>query len=139
MRGPVLPDGADLKQVAVAGAERLGRSAFSSEVAPKTYATATPGEVGIDAGLAHLLTLSDGTRVEHQRIARKAQKRIRRLKRERDRRRRGGVNRRRTVARLGRAHARARPLQSNHRTAAISTGTKRRGRPPKNGHIHPGA
>ena len=74
------------------------------EAAPKVYAMPMLPMIGIDGGLSHLATLSDGTKIAHPRLARKAAKRVRRLNRERDRRRKGSVNRRRTVARLGRAH-----------------------------------
>jgi transposase len=57
------------------------------------------------AGLIQLATPSDDTRIAHPRLACKAVKRLRWLSRERgDRRRKDSVNRRRTVARLGRAH-----------------------------------
>ena len=70
--------------------------------------------VGIDGGLAQLATLSDGTRIAHSRLARKAAKRVWRLNRERDRRRRGSVNRRRTVARLGRLHRHVADARRDH-------------------------
>ena len=104
VRGITLPAGADMKQVAVTQEPNGWHVSIQFEGAPKLYAVPTLPAVGIDGGLIHLATLSDGTRIDHPRLARKAAKRLRRLNRERDRRRKGSVNRRRTVARLGRAH-----------------------------------
>lgn len=104
VRGLALPEGADLKQVAVTQEPDGWHVSIQFEAPPKTYATPTLPPVGIDAGLGALATLSDGRKIAHPRLARKAAKRIRRLNRERDRRRKGSVNRRRTVARLARAH-----------------------------------
>lgn len=100
----VLPDGADLKHVAVTREPRGWHVSIQIKAAPKTYAKPTLPAVGIDGGLIDLGVLSDGSRIAHPRLARKVAKRLRRLNRERDRRRKGGVNRKRTVARLGRAH-----------------------------------
>ena len=104
VRGMTLPDGAALKVVSVTQEPNGWHVSVQFEAAPKVYAEPTLPVVGIDGGLAHLATLSDGTRIPHPRLARKAAKRIRRLNRERDRRRKGSVNRKRTVARLGRLH-----------------------------------
>lgn len=83
------------------------------EAAAKVYASPRLPTVGIDAGLAELAVLSDGSRIAAPRLARKAEKHIRRLNRERDRRRKGSVNRRRTVARLARMHRRVRNARQN--------------------------
>lgn len=104
VRGLALPEGADLKQVAVTQEPDGWHVSIQFEAPPKTYAMPTRPPVGIDAGLGALATLSDGRKIAHPRLARKAAKRIRRLNRERDRRRKGSVNRRRTVARLARVH-----------------------------------
>ena len=104
VRGMISPDGADVKQINVTQEPNGWHVSVQFEAAPKTYATPTLPAVGIDAGLTHLATLSDETRIAHPRLARKAAKRVRRLNRERDRRRKGSVNRKRTVAKLGRAH-----------------------------------
>jgi putative transposase len=104
VRGMALPLAADMKQVAVTQEPNGWHVSIQFEAAPKVYAKPALPMVGIDGGLVHLATLSDGTRIAHPRLARKATKRIRRLNRERDRRRKGSVNRKRTVARLGRLH-----------------------------------
>jgi putative transposase len=120
VRGMTLPDGADLKQVAVTQEPTGWHVSVQFEAPPKDYAKPTLPAVGIDGGLSHLATLSDGRRVAHPRLARKAAQRLRRLNRERDRRRKGSVNRRRTVARLGRAHRAVR----NARTDAMHKATR---------------
>lgn len=104
VRGLSLPVGADAKVVAVTQEPNGWHVSVQFEAAPKAYAEPTQPMIGIDGGLTYLATLSDGTRIAHPRLARKAAKRLRRLNRQRDRRRKGSVNRRRTVARLGRAH-----------------------------------
>jgi putative transposase len=104
VRGMTLPIGAEMKQVAVTQEPNGWHVSIQFEAAAKVYAAPTLPLVGIDGGLLHLATLSDGARIAHPRLARKAAKRLRRLNRERDRRRKGSVNRKRTVARLGRTH-----------------------------------
>ncbi len=104
VRGLSLPDGADPKVVAVTQEPEGRHVSVQFEAPPKAYAEPAKPVVGVDGGLLHLVVLSDGTRLEAPRLARKAAKRVRRLNRERDRRRRGSVNRRRTVAKLGRTH-----------------------------------
>lgn len=114
VRGLALPAHASLKQVAVTQEPNGWHVSIQFEAAPKTYATPSRPAVGIDAGLLHLATLSDGARIEHPRLARRAAKRIRRLNRERDRRRKGSVNRRRTVARLARVHRHVADARRDH-------------------------
>jgi putative transposase len=104
VRGMSLPDGANMKQVAVTQQPGGWHVSVHFEAPAKVYATPTRPMVGIDVGLTHLVVLSDGTKIAHPRLARKATKRLRRLNRERDRRRKGSVNRKRTVTQLGRAH-----------------------------------
>ncbi len=104
VRGMALPEGANLRQVAVTQEPNGWHVSIQFEATPKIYPEPTLPAVGIDVGLNHLATLSDGTRIAHPRLARKLSGRLRRLNRERDRRRKGSVNRKRTVVRLGRAH-----------------------------------
>jgi putative transposase len=92
--------------------------AVQFEAPPRDYGTPASSVVGIDGGLNNTLILSDRRRVEAFRPAKKAAKRIRRLNRERDRRRKGSVNRARTVVRLARAHRTVRDQRQNflHKT-----------------------
>lgn len=78
--------------------------AVQFEASPKDCGTPRKPVVDIDGGLNDTLILSDNRRIAAFRPAKKIARCIRRLNRERDRRRKGTVNRRRTVARLGRAH-----------------------------------
>ena len=114
VRGLRLPAAAAPKVVAVTQEPDGWHVSVQFEAPPKPYAAPTRPVVGVDAGLLHLAILSDGARIEAPRLARKAEKRIRRLNRERDRRRKGGVNRRRTVARLARAHRAVRNARRDH-------------------------
>jgi putative transposase len=104
VRGLVLSDDADVKQVAVTQEPRGWHVSVQFEAAPKIYVEPTQPVVGIDHGLTTLAALGIGDEVPPPRFARKAEKHVRRLNRERDRRRKGSVNRRRTVARLAKAH-----------------------------------
>jgi putative transposase len=64
--------------------------------------------VGIDVGLARLLTTSEGERVENPRWYRREQRALRVAQRRVARRKKGGANRRKAVRRLARAHERIR-------------------------------
>ena len=70
----------------------------------KSYATPTLSTIGIDHGLTWLAAWSSEQKIAPPKFAAKAEKHIRRLNRERDRRRKDSVNRRRTVVRLAKAH-----------------------------------
>jgi putative transposase len=67
---------------------------------------ATGVDVGIDVGLASLITTSAGERVEHPAWYRRAQKRLRVAQRRVARRKQGGANRRKAVIALQREHER---------------------------------
>jgi putative transposase len=120
VRGLALPDGIDLgnKPVAITQAPDGWHVAVQFEAAAKDYGTPTKAIVGIDGGLNDTLILSDNRRAAAFRPAKKLAKRIARLNRERDRRRKGSVNRRRTVVRLGRVHCTIRDQRQNflHKT-----------------------
>jgi putative transposase len=114
-RGLRVPDGARLVQVTVHQDRGGWGLALQIEAAPPTYADPIKPVVGIDVGLSSLIALSDGPKIEPPRLARRQActkwtpqgvKRPRRLEREKARRRKGSVNRRRTVTRLNREHVR---------------------------------
>lgn len=125
VRGLTLPDSADAKVVAVTQEPTGWHLSVQFAAAPKDYGTPRYSAVGIDLGLADTATLSDGRRIPAFRPARRLAKRVRRLNRERDRRRKGSVNRRRTVARLGRLHRVIRDARQNflHKTANLRHST----------------
>jgi putative transposase len=64
--------------------------------------------VGVDVGLTHFATLSDGTAIANPRHARRAEAKMRRAQRRIARRRRGSAGRRDAVRRLQAAHAHVR-------------------------------
>ena len=113
VRGLEVPRGAALKQVALTQEPDGWHVSIQFDANPKEYKTPTRPTIGIDHGLTALAAWSDAEKIAPPRYARKAEKRVRRLNRERDRRRKGGVNRRRTVMRLAKTHRRVRDLRQN--------------------------
>ena len=105
-RGLRVPDGARLVQATIQQARGGWNIAVQIEAAAPTYAEPTAPVVGIDVGLESLMALADGTKIATPKLAKKRTGRLRRLERQKARRRKGSVNRRRTVSRLNRVHAR---------------------------------
>ncbi|MEU9359753.1 RNA-guided endonuclease TnpB family protein [Streptomyces sp. NPDC048301] len=64
-----------------------------------------PRAVGIDLGLAALVTLDDGTKVDHPRLLRKYEKELARLQRELHRKKKGSANRGKARERIARLYA----------------------------------
>jgi putative transposase len=62
--------------------------------------------IGVDLGIKTLATLSDGTTFSNPHALKHAQKRLRRLERQKSRRVKGGKNRKKPVKRLAKQHAR---------------------------------
>lgn len=62
--------------------------------------------IGVDLGIQQLATLSDGTQFSNPRALKHAQKRLRRLERQKSRRKKGSKNRQKTVKKLAKQHAR---------------------------------
>ena len=104
VRGLDLPDGAELKQLAVTQEPDGWFVSVQFEAPTKEYAEPSLSVVGIDHGLTALAAWSDTQKIAPPKFARKAEKHVRRLNRGRDRRRKGSVNRCRTVARLAKSH-----------------------------------
>lgn len=65
-----------------------------------------PQEIGIDLGLTHFAVLSDGTKVDNPRIARKAAAKLAKAQKELARRQKGSKNREKSRRKVARAHAR---------------------------------
>ena len=107
VRGLTLPEDADLKQVAVTQEPRGWHVSVQFEGASKEYAVPSEPTIGVDRGLTALLAWTEAV-IAPPRLMRKAEKHIRRLNRERDRRCKASVNRRRTVARLALRHRQVR-------------------------------
>jgi putative transposase len=87
--------------------DAVGRyhASFVVEVADQPLPPADR-EVGIDLGLAHFAVLSDGTKVDAPRIARKAAAKLRRAQKELARRQNGSANREKSRRKVARCHAR---------------------------------
>jgi putative transposase len=105
-RGLRVPEGARLVQATVRQARDGWNIAVQIEGAAPTYDEPSAPVVGIDVGLDSLIALADGTKIPAPKLAKKRAGRLRRLERQKARRRKGSVNRRRTVSRLNRVHAR---------------------------------
>jgi len=80
-------------------------ASFSVEYSAQPLAP-TGQDVGVDVGIASLLTTSDGDKTPKQEWYRRAQKKLRILQRRVARRTRGGKNRRKAVVALQRQHER---------------------------------
>jgi putative transposase len=65
-----------------------------------------PTACGVDLGIKQLATLSEGTTFANPRALHHAQKRLRRLERQKSRRKLGGKNRKKTCKKLAKQHAR---------------------------------
>lgn len=74
--------------------------------APDQPLPTSQSEVGIDLGLTHFAVLSDGTKVDAPRIARKAQAKLAKAQKELARRQKGSANREKSRRKVARAHAR---------------------------------
>lgn len=78
----------------------------------------TQKTVGIDVGLNHFYTDSDGNTVENPRYLRKSERRLKRLQRRVSKKVKGSKNRRKAINRLGRKHLQ---VQRQRRDFAIKT------------------
>jgi putative transposase len=73
----------------------------------------TDREVGIDLGLTHFAVLSDGTKVDAPRFARKAAAKLRTAQKELARRQKGSKNREKSRRKVARAHVRVADTRRN--------------------------
>lgn len=70
--------------------------------------------VGIDAGIASFLTLSDGTEIENNRFYQSSQKQLSRAQRSVSRKKKGGNNRRKAVLKLRKIHRKIRNQRADY-------------------------
>jgi putative transposase len=103
----------DAKVLSATVSEEAGRWYVSVQVqeeqdAPACTATSA---IGVDLGIKTLATLSDGTILENPRALKHAQKRLRRLERQKSRRKKGSQNRQKTCRKLAKQHARVAHLR----------------------------
>jgi len=96
----------DIKTVRISKKAGKWYAAFSCVVLDKEPLRATGESVGLDVGLAHLLTTSDGESIPNPRWYRTEQAKLRVIQRRIARRTKGGSNRKRAVAQVQRQHER---------------------------------
>jgi len=77
---------------------------FACEVSETVPLSQTNKVVGIDVGVASLITTSDGTQVEHPKFYRQSQAKLRNLQRKLARAKKGSKNRRKALLRVQRQH-----------------------------------
>lgn len=98
----------EAKVLSATVSEEAGRWFVSVQVeeeqdVPQRSATSP---IGVDLGIKRLATLSDGTTFSNSRALKHAQKRLRRLERQKSRRTKGSHNRQKTCRKLAKQHAR---------------------------------
>jgi len=96
----------DIKTVRISKKAGKWYAAFSCAVPNKEPLPPIGSSIGIDVGLTHLLTTSNGDRVENPRWYRTEQATLRIIQRRIARRTKGGSNRKRAVAQVQRQHER---------------------------------
>jgi putative transposase len=105
----------DAKVLSATVSEQAGRWFVSIQVEEeqeKPTPTATTA-IGVDLGIKTLATLSDGKTFANPRALKHAQKRLRRLERQKSRRKLGGKNRKKTCHKLAKQHARVANIRKN--------------------------
>ncbi|WP_041253817.1 RNA-guided endonuclease TnpB family protein [Frankia sp. EAN1pec] len=115
-----LPEGAEPSQVTVS---RNARGQYHiSILVEETITTlpALPGRVGIDAGVASLVTLSTGEKVANPKHERRDRARLARAQRDLSRKVQGSANRAKARARVARVHGRIADRRRDH-LHALST------------------
>jgi len=101
---------------------------FSCELPDVPVLPSEKPAVGLDVGLTHFLTTSEGEKVENPKFLQKELKAFRRLQRSQSRKRLRGSNRKKANRRLSRAHARVANLRHNHHHQVAHQITHRFGR-----------
>jgi putative transposase len=81
--------------------------------APTLQVEKTGDAVGVDLGIHHLATCSDGSVFENPKPYRKAKRRLVRLQRRVSRKQKGSANRKKAVAQLARAHKRVADIRQD--------------------------
>lgn len=89
-------------------------ASFVVQTDPSEVLPEVESEVGIDLGLAHFATLSDGTKVTSPRFLRAAEKKLRSAHRNMSRKQKGSRNRAKARVRLAKVHARVSDARRNH-------------------------
>src|SRR6266581_1375788 len=105
----------DAKVLSATVSEQAGRWFVSIQVEEeqeKPVPTATTA-IGVDLGIKLLATCSDGMTFENPRALKHARKRLRRLERQKSRRKQGSANRKKTCRKLAKQHARVATLRKD--------------------------
>src|SRR6266566_821093 len=108
-----LPTNAQVLSATVS--EKAGRWFVSIQVqenCEKPVPTA-PTAIGVDLGIKTLATLSDGTTFENPRALKHALKKLKRLERQKSRRKTGSANRKKTCRKLAQQHARVATIRKD--------------------------
>ncbi len=109
-----LPDGAEPSQVTVS---RNARGQYHVSILVEETITAlpaSPGRVGIDAGVTSLVTLSTGEKVANPKHERRDRARLARAQRDLSRKVKGSANRAKARARVARVHGRIADRRRDH-------------------------
>lgn len=117
------------KHAQVSVTEKAGRW-FVSIVGPEVAEAEPNGkpEVGVDLGVAHLATLSDGTVIGNPRALAAGQRKIRKHQQEVSRKKKGSANRSKARRRLAKAHARVANIRRDALHKATTTIAKSHGK-----------
>jgi putative transposase len=97
------PVGGEIKTLRIRRRAGAWYASLSCDTRPE-FLPSTGAEVGIDVGIANLLTTSDGEHIENPKWYRSEQARLRILQRRLVRRKLGGLNRRKAVRAVARQH-----------------------------------
>jgi putative transposase len=87
---------------------------FSCDLGDVEVKPSNKPPAGVDVGLEHFLTTSDGDYIKNPRFLKTELPRLRRQQRSVSRKRKGGRNRRKEIERLARTHARIANLRGEH-------------------------
>lgn len=119
-----IPTDAVIKSVVVS--ERAGHWFVAVRTdEPERLLPAGGESLGVDVGITHLATLSDGTTFENPKALRKAQYLLRQRQKAVSRRAKGGANRRKAVQKLARQHYRVACIRRDAIHKATTAITKR--------------
>jgi putative transposase len=117
-----LPTSADVQILSATVSEQAGHWYVSIQVEEEQAVPENTGPVaGIDLGIKHLATLSDGEVIPNPRHLKRRLKKLKRLQRVVSRRQKGGKNRRKAVRKLAKLHRQIK----NHRRNTLHQVTTR--------------
>jgi putative transposase len=89
-------------------------ASFVVQTDPSEVLPETTGQVGIDLGLTHFAVLSDGRKITAPKFFRRAERKLRKAQQNLSRKAKGSNNRKKTVVKAARAHARVKDARRDH-------------------------